>query len=91
VYTLPLSRRTPGNASLDGMIEQQRGSNSGCQAGDANRLTSIGSGTVVRVRPPATILTVLEAVFGQFYITVVAAQLVSGRLSHAARVAVAWR
>ncbi|HEY6366560.1 MAG TPA: hypothetical protein VI585_17395 [Candidatus Binatia bacterium] len=46
-------------------------------------LTSIGSGTVMPVRPPATILTTLEAVFGQFYIAVVVAQLVSARLSHA--------
>src|SRR5262245_15662310 len=43
-------------------------------------LTSIGSGAVVPVRPPATILTTLEAVFGQFYIAVVVAQLVSARL-----------
>jgi hypothetical protein len=48
-------------------------------------LTSIGSGTVVPVRPPATILTTLEAVFGQFYIAVVVAQLVSARLSHASQ------
>src|SRR5262245_35274486 len=44
-------------------------------------LTSIGSGAVVPVQPPATILTTLEAVFGQFYIAVVVAQLVSARLS----------
>lgn len=44
-------------------------------------LTSIGSGAVVPVRPPANILTTLEAVFGQFYIAVVVAQLVSARLS----------
>ena len=44
-------------------------------------LTSIGSGAIVPVRPPATILTTLEAVFGQFYIAVVVAQLVSARLS----------
>ena len=46
-------------------------------------LTSIGSGTVVPVLPPATILTTLEAVFGQFYIAVVVAQLVGARLSGA--------
>jgi len=44
-------------------------------------LTSIGSGAVVPVRPPATILTTFEAVFGQFYIAVVVAQLVGARLS----------
>src|SRR5215510_710472 len=46
-------------------------------------LTSLGSGAVVPVRPPATILTTLEAVFGQFYIAVVVAQLVGARLSQA--------
>ena len=44
-------------------------------------LTGLGSGTVVPVRPPATILTTLEAVFGQFYIAVVVAQLAGARLS----------
>jgi len=44
-------------------------------------LSSIGSGVVVPVRPLATILTTLEAVFGQFYIAVVVAQLVSAKLS----------
>ena len=46
-------------------------------------LTSVGSGEVVPVRPPATVLTTLEAVFGQFYIAVVVAQLVGARLSQA--------
>jgi hypothetical protein len=46
-------------------------------------LTGVGSGAVVPVRPPATVLTTLEAVFGQFYIAVVVAQLVGARLSHA--------
>jgi hypothetical protein len=44
-------------------------------------LTSIGSGAIVVLRPPATILTTLEAVFGQFYIAVVVAMLVSARFS----------
>jgi len=44
-------------------------------------LTSVGAGAVVPVRPPATVLTTLEAVFGQFYMAVVVAQLVSARLS----------
>jgi hypothetical protein len=44
-------------------------------------LTSVGSGAVVPIRPPATVLTTLEAVFGQFYIAVVVAQLVGARLS----------
>ena len=46
-------------------------------------LTSVGSGEIVPVRPPATVLTTLEAVFGQFYIAVVVAQLVGARLSRA--------
>jgi hypothetical protein len=48
-------------------------------------LTSVGSGAVVPVRPPATILTTLEVVFGQFYIAVVVAQLVGARLSQASQ------
>ena len=48
-------------------------------------LTSVGSGAVVPVRPQATILTTLEAVFGQFYIAVVVAQLVGARLSQASQ------
>ena len=46
-------------------------------------LTSLGSGSVVPVLPPATVLTNIEAVFGQFYIAVVVAQLVGARLSQA--------
>jgi hypothetical protein len=46
-------------------------------------LTSLGSGAVVPVRPPVTMLTTLEAVFGQFYIAVVVARLVGARLSQA--------
>jgi hypothetical protein len=46
-------------------------------------LTGVGSGEVVPVLPPATALTVLEAVFGQFYIAIVVAQLVGARLSQA--------
>jgi hypothetical protein len=44
-------------------------------------LTSIGSSAAVAVQPPATILVPLEALFGQFYIAVVVAQLVGARLS----------
>jgi hypothetical protein len=46
-------------------------------------LTSVGSDAVVPVGPAATMLTTLEAVFGQFYIAVVVAQLVGARLSQA--------
>jgi hypothetical protein len=48
-------------------------------------LTSVGSGVVVPVRPPATVLATLEAVFGQFYLAVVVAQLVGARLSQSPR------
>jgi hypothetical protein len=48
-------------------------------------LTGVGSGQVVAVRPPATMLTTLEAVFGQFYIAVVVAQLVGARLSQGSK------
>ena len=48
-------------------------------------LTGVGSGQVVPVRPPATVLIALESVFGQFYIAVVVAQLVGARLSQGLR------
>jgi hypothetical protein len=44
-------------------------------------LTSIGPSAAVAVKPPATVLIPLEALFGQFYIAVVVAQLVGARLS----------
>jgi hypothetical protein len=44
-------------------------------------LTSLGSSAAVAVHPPATILVPLEALFGQFYIAVVVAQLVGAKLS----------
>jgi voltage-gated potassium channel len=44
-------------------------------------LTSVGSSAAVAVLPPATMLVPLEAMFGQFYIAVVVAQLVGARLS----------
>jgi hypothetical protein len=43
----------------------------------------MGYGDVVPVRPPATVLASLEAIFGQFYIAVVVAQLVGLRLAQA--------
>ena len=46
-------------------------------------LTTMGYGDVTPVRPPATALAMLEAVFGQFYIAVVVAQLVGLRLAKA--------
>ncbi len=44
-------------------------------------LTTMGYGDVTPVRPPATALAALEAVFGQFYIAVVVAELVGARLA----------
>jgi hypothetical protein len=44
-------------------------------------LTAVGSSAAVAVLPPATILVPLEALFGQFYLAVVVAQLVGARLS----------
>ena len=44
-------------------------------------LTSIGSSAAAAVLPPASILVPLEALFGQFYLAVVVAQLVGARLS----------
>ena len=44
-------------------------------------LTGVGAGQVVPIRPPATMLMTLEAVFGQFYIAVVVAQIVGAKLA----------
>jgi Ion channel len=46
-------------------------------------LTSLGSGDIVPSSSPAISLTWLEAMFGQFYIAVIVAQLVGLRLAHA--------
>jgi len=46
-------------------------------------LTTMGYGDVTPSRAPATAFAMLEAVFGQFYIAVVVAQLVSARLTAA--------
>ena len=46
-------------------------------------LTTMGYGDVTPVRAPATMLATLEAVFGQFYIAVLVAQLVGLRLAQA--------
>lgn len=44
-------------------------------------LTTVGYGDVTPLHAPATSLAVLEAVFGQFYIAIVVAQLVGLRLA----------
>jgi Ion channel len=46
-------------------------------------LTSLGSGDTTPISSPATSLTWLESMFGQFYIAVVVAQLVGLRLAQA--------
>ncbi len=46
-------------------------------------LTTLGYGDITPIRPPATSLTLIEAVFGQFYIAVIVAQLVGLRLAEA--------
>jgi voltage-gated potassium channel len=46
-------------------------------------LTSLGSGDITPNSSPATSLTWLEAMFGQFYIAVIVAQLVGLRLAQA--------
>lgn len=46
-------------------------------------LTTMGYGDITPARPPATIFVTLEAVFGQFYIAVLVAQLVGLRLARA--------
>jgi hypothetical protein len=46
-------------------------------------ITTMGYGDVTPVRPPATIFATFEAVFGQFYIAVVVAQLVGMRMAQA--------
>lgn len=48
-------------------------------------LSTIGYGDVTPVRGPAASLAWLEAVFGQFYVAVVVAQLVAVRLTQALR------
>ena len=46
-------------------------------------LTTVGYGDITPLRPPATSLTWIEAVFGQFYIAVIVAQLVGLKLAQA--------
>jgi Ion channel len=47
-------------------------------------LTTMRDGDVTPVSPPATAFATLQAVFGQFYIAVVMAQLVGARLAQPA-------
>jgi hypothetical protein len=48
-------------------------------------LTTVGYGDITPVRPPATAIAMLEAVFGQFYIAIVVAQLVGLRMAQGER------
>lgn len=46
-------------------------------------ITTMGYGDITPLRPPATVVATIEAVFGQFYIAVVVAQLVGMRMAQA--------
>jgi len=46
-------------------------------------LTTMGYGDITPIRHPATSLTWLEAMFAQFYITIIVAPLVGLRLAQA--------
>jgi hypothetical protein len=48
-------------------------------------LTTVGYGDITPVRAPATAIAMVEAIFGQFYIAVVVAQLVGLWMSQAGR------
>jgi ion channel len=48
-------------------------------------LTTMGYGDITPTRAPATAFAMLEAVFGQFYIAVVVAQLVGARMTSGVR------
>jgi len=48
-------------------------------------LTTVGYGDIMPARAPATAFAMLEAVFGQFYIAVVVAQLVGARMTGGVR------
>ena len=48
-------------------------------------LTTMGYGDITPTRPPATVFVTLEAIFGQFYIAVLVAQLVGLRLARGSR------
>ena len=46
-------------------------------------LTTMGYGDITPARAPATVFATLEAIFGQFYIAILVAQLVGLRLVQA--------
>ncbi len=48
-------------------------------------LTTMGYGDITPARAPATLFATLEAIFGQFYIAILVAQLVGLRLVQAAQ------
>jgi hypothetical protein len=70
-------------AALSDRVADWHGRNALFYLISLGNLTTIGYGDVTAVKPPATILSMLEAVFGQFYIAVVVAQLVGLRMAHA--------
>jgi voltage-gated potassium channel len=77
----------PGSFSVHQAVAGQLASRYGRQSLFADysfvTLTSLGSGDITPTSWPATSLTWLEAMFGQFYIAVIVAQLVGLRLAQA--------
>jgi Ion channel len=55
----------------------------GSGMGGLMTLTTMGYGDITPSRPPATSLTWIEAVFGQFYIALIVVQLVGLGLAEA--------
>jgi voltage-gated potassium channel len=77
----------PGSFSVRQDIAEQLASRHARQSLFADysfvTLTSLGSSDITPTSSPATSLTWLEAMFGQFYIAVIVAQLVGLRLAQA--------
>jgi ion channel len=84
VYNLT-EQLLPGSFSVVPALAHQvttwEGSSALFQYFSAVTLTTMGYGDVTPAHPPATAFATLEAVFGQFYIAVVVAQLVGLRLA----------
>jgi hypothetical protein len=76
---------SPGSFSVGTPIAGQLGTSEGALAVfeyfSLSTLTAVGYGDITPVRGPATVVAMLETVFGQFYIAVVVARLVGIRLA----------
>jgi len=68
-------------AGFDGELSTWQGIIASFYYVSLGTLSSVGSGDIAPVRAPATVFVVLEAVFGQFYLAVVVAQLVGARMA----------